>query len=52
MAAGGNFEKNQSWVLIWNGEKCKGKLISDIQNENESCILNWNCEKCKWKLAI
>ena len=33
MAAGGHFvKKNESCIFIWNGQKCKQKLISDIQN--------------------
>jgi hypothetical protein len=30
MAGGDNFEKNESCVLIWNGEKCKKK--QDLQD--------------------
>ena len=59
MAAGGHFvKKNESCIFIWNGQKCKQKLISDIQNgcrqpflakKNENCVLIWNGEKCKQK---
>ena len=63
MAAGSHFvEKNQSCVLIWNGEKCDRKWFSVIQNgrrqpfvkKNKSCVLIWNGEKCdrKWLSVI
>ena len=43
MATGGHFEKKvKICVLIWNGEKCKRKLISDIQNEKKMKIAFWS----------
>ena len=55
-------KKNQSCVLIWNGEKCDRKRFSVIQNgrrqpfykKNQSSVLIWNGEKCdqKWFSVI
>ena len=48
MATGGHFQKkNESCVLIRNGEKCKRKWISDIQNGHRRPF----SEK-KWKLCF
>ena len=56
-SSSGHFVKNESCILIWNGEKCDRKWFSVIQNgpgghfvknitKNESCVLIWNDEKC------
>ena len=43
-----NFQKKFNSVLIWNGQKCERKWISDIQNGRWQPFCQKNCIDLKW----